>query len=205
MTRPALTRLAGDRRGATIIEFAIVLPVMLLMIMGFMELAYQAYVQSVLSGSVRKAGRDAGIEGGATRWTSIDAAVLSSVTQVSGTASIVSSSHFSYSSFTNVKVREPFTDQNGDGKYDAATDCFTDINGNQTWDADQGMASNQGGASDVAMYTLKIQYTRLFPLLGWLGWPSIAQLSASTIMKNQPYATQAAATPKKCCPNVGCS
>ena len=101
---------------------------------------------------------------------------------------------------------EPLSyDANNDGKYDAATDCFMDINGNQSWDADQGASGSQGGASDVAVYTLKIQYARLFPVPGWFGWPTNAQLTASTVMKNQPYATQAAATPKKCCPNAACS
>ena len=36
-----LHRLARDRRGVTIIEFAIVLPVMLLMMMGLGDLLYQ--------------------------------------------------------------------------------------------------------------------------------------------------------------------
>ena len=207
-----ISRLLRDRRGVTVIEFAIVAPVMLLMIMGFIELTYQTYVQSVLSGAVRKAGRDAAIELDQThystmaaKWNVIDTNVLSFVNSVAARATIVSSSHVSYSGFSNVKVPEPFSDNNNNGVYDPTTDCFTDINGNGTWDTDQGSTNSQGGASDVTYYTLRIQYPRLFPIPGWFGWSSIAQLKASTVMKNQPFTTQSAATPKTCCPSTGCS
>lgn len=199
-----VTGLRHERRGATIIEFAIVAPVMLLMIMGLMDICYQAYVQSVLSGAVRKAGRDAAIQGGQQNWTAIDQAVMTQVNQVSRTAVILSSTHLSYSDFTNVAVPEPFIDSNGDGKYNAATDCFTDVNGNTVWDSDEGASGSQGGASDVAVYTLKIQYPDLFPMASMIGWNPNQVLSATTILRNQPYATQAATSPKTCCPNQGC-
>ena len=63
MSRRPLARLRRDRRGVTVVEFAFVLPVMLVLMMGMMELGYQAYVQSVITGAVQKAGRDSGIQG----------------------------------------------------------------------------------------------------------------------------------------------
>lgn len=204
MTHRFLATLRQDGRGATLVEFALVAPVMLLMLMGFMEVTYQAYVQSVLTGAIRKAGRDAGIQGGQLNWSTIDQAVMNQVHTVSGNAAIFSSVHQSYSSFSKVKVPEPYTDSNGNGKYDIASECFTDTNGNGVWDADQGVTGSQGNASDVAVYTLTIQYPRLFPLSRWIGWSSTATLAGTTIMKNQPYATQAATSPKQCCPGTGC-
>ncbi len=204
MMRRAAARLRRDSRGTTIIEFALVAPVMLLMLMGFMEVTYQAYVQSVLSGAIRKAGRDAGIQGGQLNWTAIDQTVMKQVNRVARNATMSSSVHQSYASFSKVAVPEPYTDTNGNGKYDAATECFTDINGNGVWDADQGVVGSQGNASDVAVYTLTVQYPRLFPISRWVGWSPTATLVGTTIMKNQPYATQSATSPKQCCPGTGC-
>ncbi len=203
--RRLFARLRREIRGATIVEFALVAPVMLLLIMGFMEVTYEAYVQSVLNGAIRKAGRDAGIQGGQLNWSAIDQTVMNQVNRVSGTAKIYSSVHQSYSSFSKVSVPEPYTDSNGNGKYDVASECFTDVNGNGVWDSDQGVASSQGNASDVAVYTLTIQYPRLFPLAQWIGWSSTVTMAGFTILKNQPYTTQSASSPKQCCPGTGCS
>jgi Flp pilus assembly protein TadG len=201
----AVLQLRRDHRGVTIVEFALVVPVMLLLFMGLMEICYQGYVGSVLSGAVRKAGRDAGIQGGQQNWSAIDKAVMAQVNLVAKTAVIVTSTHQSYASFTNVAVPEPFSDTNGNGKYDSASECFTDINGNGVWDTDQGVGGSQGGASDVAVYTLTIQYPRLFPLARMMGWSANEVLSSTTILKNQPYTTQAANSPLTCCPGTGCS
>jgi len=199
MIRRLLTHLRSDRKGATILEFALIAPVALLMLLGFFEVTYQAYIQSVLTGAVRKAGRDGGIEGGGNKWAAIDAAVLAQIQRANPQATQAQpSTHLSYAAFTGVKVPEKFT---GSGStYNAATDCFTDTNGNGVWDADQGVSNSQGGASDVAVYTYYIQYPRLFPLLGWVNWGRTANLSATTMLVNQPYATQSATSPKTCCP-----
>ena len=59
-------RLRRDRRGATIMEFAIVSPVMLLLLMGLSDMLYQQYAQSILTGAVQKAGRASTIQGADT-------------------------------------------------------------------------------------------------------------------------------------------
>jgi hypothetical protein len=68
-------------------------------------------------------------------------------------------------------------------------ECFTDENGNGSWDADPGV-SGQGSASAVTLYTMTASYPRVFPVAGLLGWSSSTTISASTLLKNQPYATQ---------------
>jgi len=83
---------------------------------------------------------------------------------------------------------EPFTDSNGNGVRDPG-ECFTDENGNGSWDQDPG-AAGQGGASAVTVYTMTATYPRLFPVAGLLGWPKTQTISATTLLKNQPYATQ---------------
>lgn len=182
--RAVIARFAREQRGAAVVEFAIVAPVMLLTLMGLGDLTYQIYTQSVLDGAVQKAARDSGIEGSST--ATIDTAVQTVVKQVAPRATFVSTRK-NYDSFSEV-APEPFTDTNRNGVRDPG-ECFTDENGNGTWDADPGL-SGQGGASAVTLYTMSATYPRVFPVAGLFGWPSTQTISASTLLKNQPYATQ---------------
>lgn len=189
-------RLGADRRGVTLVEFAFVAPVLLMLIMGLGDLAYQAYVQSVLTGAIQKAGRDSGLE--TSDPTAIDDAVEAAVLQVAHKATFVPApTRESFSQFSDIGP-EPFTDSNGNGVHDA-TECFTDVNGNGTWDADPG-STGQGGASDVTVYTVSVKYPRLFPVATWIGWGKTVSLSAKTILKNQPYKAQTVTVAKTICP-----
>lgn len=206
----ARRRLAGDIRGTTAIEFAIIVPVMLSLIMGLGEIAFQGYVQAVLTGAVQKAGRDGSIQGGGANTDAIDATVVAQLKPLqsalaqncaAGTAvssAVWCSTRKSYASFVRI-APEPFIDSNNNGVYDAAKDCFTDTNGNGIWDADPG-ASGQGGANDVAVYTFTMSYPRIFPVFALMGLGQSVTLTGSTVLKNQPWATQATYTPKQVCP-----
>jgi Flp pilus assembly protein TadG len=191
-----MKRLLHDRAGAALVEFAMVLPVMLLMGMGLCEMAYQAYMQAILTGAVQKAGRDSAIEDAST--ATIDAAVLQAVKNINGNAAFVSGypSRKSYASYGYISP-ESFLDTNGNGARDAG-ECFTDVNGNGTWDADPGV-SGTGNAGDTVLYSVSVTYTRLFPLGIWMGWSRNATLSASTILKNQPWAVTASSSPATVC------
>jgi Flp pilus assembly protein TadG len=194
MTRRSVERWR-NQRGATIVEFALILPVMLTLIMGLSELAYQMYIQSILSGAVQKAGRDSAIQGGAQQTAAIDLAVMNVVWVAAKTATYTSTRK-SYSDFADI-APEPFVDTNKNGIRDKG-ECFTDINGNGVWDADPGL-SGQGGANDVTLYTMTITYPHLFPVAAWFGWPAKETTSASTLLKNQPYASQTVPTPATIC------
>lgn len=178
--------LRGDRRGAVLVEFAILAPVMLVMLMGIFDLLYQVYAQSILNGELQKAARDSGIEGGAANTAVIDAKVQTMVKKIAPSATFTSTRK-SYDTFSEV-APEPFTDSNGNGVRDPG-ECFTDENGNGSWDQDPG-AAGQGGASAVTVYTMTATYPRLFPIASLLGWPTTQTVSATTLLKNQPYATQ---------------
>lgn len=193
-----LHRLGRDRRGVTIIEFALVLPVMLLMMMGLGDLLYQEYAQSILSGAVQKAARDSGIEGGATTTAAIDGKVIDMVSIIvknmtnsctpTGTAATWCSTRKTYDSFSEVGTPEPFTDNDKNGVLDKG-DCFTDQNGNGQYDLDP-YVNGQGGASATTLYTMSITYPRIFPVAGLFKWPKTQTITATTLLKNQPYASQ---------------
>jgi len=183
---PALGRLARDDRGNPAVEFTLVLPLALMLMLGLGDLAYQAYLEAVLTGAVQKAARDSTIQGNATQTSVIDQKVIDAVKALAPRATFVSTRE-NYDNFSAIAA-EPFTDTNHDGIREAG-ECYSDVNGNGQWDSDPG-SSGEGGASDVSAYKMTVTYPRLFPLAWLIGWGSNATISAATYLKNQPYATQ---------------
>lgn len=194
--RRSLRRLRSDRRGVTAIEFAIVAPVMAIVIMGLGDLAYQVYAQAILDGALQKAGRDSAIQGGAENTSAIDARVLDQIRLISPHAEIYKVERKNYDTFGTVKP-EPFVDDNGNGKRDAG-ECYTDVNGNKNWDIDPGV-EGQGGANDVTKYSMTIRYPQPFPVMGMFGLSGTNDISSQTLLKNQPYATQTTTTAATVC------
>lgn len=204
--RRLLRRLRRNDRGVTIIEFAIVCPVMLMLMMGLGELAFQSYLQAVLTGALQKAARDSTIEGNGTSdaTTLIDNRVKTTIGRIIKTATWddvadpTKPIRENYSHFADVGP-EYFWDSNKNGKYDKNTECFLDSNGNGVWDADPG-TTGQGGANAVVVYQMGFTYPRLFPIYRVIGWPNTVHLSAETILKNQPYKYQNTADDARVCP-----
>ena len=57
-----------------------------------------------------------------------------------------------YDDFDDIGKPEPFTDENGNGAYDAG-EPYGDVNGNGQWDPDMG-AVGLGAPGDVVVYRL---------------------------------------------------
>jgi Flp pilus assembly protein TadG len=187
--------LGRDRRGVSTIEFALLAPVLFMVVLGLFDLMYGVYVRSVLEGAVVKAGRDSALENNAADQGAIDTKVRTMLASLGGGMTITTSRK-SYASFSLVKP-ETFDDQNRNGVRDSG-ECFDDVNGNGIWDADPGVGG-QGGANDVTNYTVTLTYNRIFPMAALVGWPRVQSLSASTLLKNQPYKTQTSNVVKSIC------
>lgn len=194
MMRGMLRRLRADARGATLVEFALVLPVVLILLMGMMDLSYQVYVQSILAGAVQRAGRLASLETGPGALDSIDAAVVTSLQPVAPGVTW-QSTRKAFADYSKVGP-EPFKDANNNRLRDAG-ECYSDTNDNGIWDADPGR-TGVGGASDTVVYTMTITYPRIF-WTGLLDNSSTVQATATTVLKNQPYNSQNAPTPVTRC------
>ena len=58
MSRPALrgflAGLGGDRRGVTAVEFALIAPALMLILLGVFDAGYNLYAASVLNGATQK-------------------------------------------------------------------------------------------------------------------------------------------------------
>ena len=192
-------RLLSDRRGVTVVEFAIIAPVMCLMMMGLGDMLYQMYAKELLDGAIQKAARDSAIQGGGQRTAAIDGEVMDMMSTImtrptpscatTPAASTFCATRRSYGVFSAAGP-EPFNDDNNNGQRDAG-ECYQDLNNSNTWDAVGSPGSaGQGAANDVTLYTIRVTYTRIFPVPQLLGWSANNTISAQALLKNQPYSSR---------------
>ena len=188
-------RLRDDERGITIVEFAIVAPVLCLMIIGFFDLGHRLYATSVLNGAMQEAARDSALEGGIASTATIDGDVTDIVHMVIPDAQMAFARR-SYSSFQDADQPEDFTDSTGAAADGICNDGepFTDMNDNGVWDADRGI-DGTGGARDAVLYTATATYDSFFPMSGFIGIPDTIVIRSSSILRNQPFSEQATRTP----------
>lgn len=178
--------IAADRRGATAVEFALGLPILLSLIMGGIEIGYSAYAQSVLSGAARDAAR-IGLTGAGTREQRIASriAALMQAFPKTGSAQVVVDSRV-YASFEDVDRPEPWVDGDGNGACNAG-ETFQDINGNNRWDRDMAR-TGLGGPGEVVAYEISYPLQPLFGFLGtFTGGDRAVNLTATTIIRNEPF------------------
>lgn len=186
----ASTRLLGDRRGVTVVEFGLLAPVLCLVLMGTADLLHRGYAQDILDGEMQQVARDSALEGAPLKLEEIDRRMTKRVRRVAidGEVEVARNATPDF-----LKANpERFTDEDGDGVYDRG-ECFDDTNENKIWDSDPGR-KGQGGANDVVRITTTIKYRRLFPMAGLLGWNRQQTLVSRTYLKNQPFAAQATST-----------
>lgn len=182
--RRHLRSLAGDSAGNAIVEFALVMPLLLLLIVGSLELAIMLLVGGSLEAAVLAASRygTTGYEGGVSREARIR--------QIIGerTFGLVDLDRATietlvYPSFSDIGHPEPFTDANRNGRYDAG-EPFIDINGNGQRDQDMGRPST-GGACDVVLYVVTYDTGPLTGLFQPITGPITHR--ASVAVRNEPY------------------
>jgi Flp pilus assembly protein TadG len=179
-----LRRLRRDTRGVTIIEFAMVVPVLLLLLLGFFDLGYRSYASSVLQGALHDAARMATV--GGYSMTQIDARVKTRLSNFA-TRSTVTTAASSYYDFAGVAQPEKIVGDTAPLNAYNAGDCFEDANGNNTYDADRGRGGT-GNSDDIVRYTVTITFPRILPMGALMGWGNTQTLTSNTVLRNQPYA-----------------
>ena len=176
--------LRRDSKGATIVEFALILPVMCMMLLGTLDLGYRAYVASVVQGALHDAARMATVGGVTT--AQVQTMVQNKLRAFSRNATITTTTR-SYDDYLAVKVPETITSDTAPlGVYNQG-DCFTDSNGNGTWDADRGRGGN-GGAEDVVYFEVTMTYPHIVPVGKLFGWSGNVTTTQNTVLRNQPFA-----------------
>jgi Flp pilus assembly pilin Flp len=184
--RLSLAALRRDAGGATIVEFAMILPVMCAMMVGVVDLGYRSYVSSIVQGALHEAAR-MGTVGGISNDT-IAAHVRSRLRAFSRNATVTVTTR-SYADFSGVKTPETITQDTVPlGQYNAG-DCYQDFNGNERFDLDRGR-TGMGNAEDVVYFEVDMVYPRIVPVGGFFGWSDNVEIEQNTVLRNQPYAAR---------------
>ena len=193
-----LQALRSDRAGATIVEFALVAPALLIVLLGGLDFSYRAYVHSLLQGSLNDAARRASVESpdmGGDKSVKIEDRVKEIVkgstdrVAPSGTLVVTQKNYFDFSGIGNPE--KIVKDVGGDGSYDEDDgDCFEDLNDNGTFDIDAGR-TGRGAANDVVFYNATLTMDALLPIRSFIGGEDKYVLRATTAVRNQPWQEQA--------------
>lgn len=174
-------------RGVSTVEFAMVAPFFLTMLMAIFNLAQMSYGAALLNGAVEEAARSNALETGNTAQADL---VVSNMIKAVLVDATITSQRTSYYDFADIGRAEQWNDANASGDCDNS-ESFVDENGNGDWDADIG-ADGNGGANDVVIYAVTVSYEPFFPMpMGNDGWGS-ASLQSTAVRKNQPFARQSA-------------
>lgn len=196
-----LIRLLRDQRGTTVVEFAVLSPVIFSLFFAGFDFGYTLYMQSVLQGAVNKAARDSTLETSTvtTAQNAIDQKVRDQVNVINQSATVdFTRAYFRTYADAATPTAETYNDTNSNGKCDN-NEIYVDKNGNGQYDKTTTVAG-QGGTRDAVVYTATLKYDRVFPLAGLLGWSNQVTLKSSTVLANQPYGERGDIQNRKCTP-----
>ncbi|NBO18658.1 MAG: pilus assembly protein [Proteobacteria bacterium] len=182
-----IRRFIRQQEGATIIEFAVVAPVLFLMLAGIIELGLILFTTSALEGATNvgaRIGKTGFTSGGLSR----EDYIRSEIVRLTGgflNTSQLNISILSYSSFSNIGQPEPCLSPTTPPCPGVSGVNFVDINGNNQWDADQGSAS-AGGSGSVVLYRVTYPWRLFTPIMASiLGSGGIYTITATSAVRNE--------------------
>lgn len=191
MSSAAPHRLAGlvrERRGIAVVEFALIAPILLLMICGAFEMGHIMYARSVLEGAMVQAARAASASLEASE-SEREAAMKDSIRGSMAVFTLPKGQSITidtkvYRDFSTA-YPENYTDANKNNRYDQG-EPFTDRNANGKWDPATPIPGSMGGPGDVVSYTAVFPKEILFGfLMSELSMGTAVNLNATTVVRNE--------------------
>lgn len=182
---PRLGDIRAEDGGATAVEFALILPVLLLFVVGSIESAITLFLGASIEAAVVEASRYGvtGSEAGVSRAERV-LEIVGERTYGLIDMDDVRMETLVYASFADIGQPEPFTDANGNAVHDEA-EAYLDVNGNGGWDPDMG-AAGLGGPSDVVVYRLTYAWGIVTPFMREILGESVRHVS-SIAVRNEPF------------------
>lgn len=184
----SISSLHSDRRGVTAVEFAIILPGLLTLICGSIEVGHMIFARVALEGAVVEASRlaTASLETAESTRTTTMRNYITKTMQPFPTApnkTIVIETKV-YRDFNTVRP-EDYNDVNRDGGWDLG-EPYTDRNQNGRWDPSSPIGGTLGGPGDVVSYSAVYPKRILFRFLAQpLGLGTEIPLRATTVVRNE--------------------
>lgn len=186
------TKFSSNEDGVSILEFALIAPLVMAMMLGTLDIGHSLFVRATLDGAVQDAARSSSLEGATseTQQDLIDERVASTIRELAPDAKVTVSRRYykTFSTAALARAKDVIEQSPGNLKCDRG-ESFMDANGNGVWDADGG-SDGQGGARDIVIITFKVSYPRLFPMAALLGWSANVEMQSESILANQPYGDQ---------------
>lgn len=178
-------RLVTTSTGASAVEFAIVAPFFITLVIGLLDISQMVYAKSVLSGAVQRAARESSLEtSNTTRADSIVREMMGPLLP----ASAIITTRVSYYDFADIGRKERWNDINNNGTCDNQ-ETYVDENRSGSWNPDVGVSGN-GGAGDVVLYRVTATYKSIFSMPFIPSTLNQRTLRATGVRKNQPFADQ---------------
>jgi Flp pilus assembly pilin Flp len=181
-----------DEAGIATMEFALIAPVVTVLLFGFLEFAWVQSARSALESATMKGARAIAASDCPTeREDILTQTIVKGMQHVKSTndelPKIESKAYGAQ--FGEVGEPEPFVDSpvTPNGKYDFG-EVFTDVNGNAKWDPDMGKSGSVGAAGQIVSYTATFRVKSLVPFIakrfgdGGDDYP----ISATTVIRNEP-------------------
>jgi len=196
-SRKTIRSFMRSATGSAAIEFAFLLPVLLVFLMGIIEYNMIMYASAVLQGATviaAREGKTGYTQSGMSQQDYIYGIVRTRVTGLldtsipasPGVAALQISSK-SYASYNAIGQPEPCISPTQPPCPGTPGVNFTDVNHNGVWDSDEGSAG-LGGQGDIVVYTVTYSWHVLTPIMSnFLGTNGVVTLSASSVAKNEPY------------------
>jgi len=176
-------RLRRDAVGVAALEFALVLPVLLLLFLGTIETAVMIFIDMTIESAVFEAARfGITVTPGISREQRVRQ-IVADHTYGLVDMDRVTIDTLIYARFADIGKPEPFVDQNGNHVYDLG-EPFTDVNGSGFWEADMGKVG-MGGWDDVVVYRVHYSWGIMTPLIRDLMGDSVEHVAAIAV-RNEP-------------------
>lgn len=205
----ATKRICANQSGVSVTEFGLIAPVVAVMIMGTFDIGHQMYVNTVLNGALQEVGRDSSLEGATntSEQLGIDNKLKATIEQVVPGASLYCEAtnaptppskpwvcvkrryYKTFSKAATAEAEDVIENPNDSNDRCDTGESFMDANHNGVWDEDGGN-TGQGGAKDVVIIEVKVNYDRLFPAAQMIGYGGSVELVSDSVIANQPYGQQ---------------
>lgn len=185
-------RLLKNEEGATMVEFAMIMPVFILLIFGLIEFSVIMFTKATMEGATSitsRLGKTGHMEEGMTRQQML-INLLTEKTSGILDPDLIEVTTLVYESFSDIGQSEPLmVDVNGNGQHDASDgDVYQDINGNGQWDDDLGQVG-LGGSGDIVVYKVHYPWTIKTPVMSSFltNAEGYFPLDVSVVVRNEPY------------------
>lgn len=183
-----LRRLWRASDGVSAIEFAVIAPVLLLLIFGIVEFATIMLVANIMENATSissRLGKTGYVAGGKSRSDTIRDSVIARAGGLIDAGKLTITSKY-YEQFDQIGDAEPWNDANHNGLAEVGE--YTDINGNGQYDADMGLAGF-GDAEDIVVYTIRYPWGIMTPIMREIVGDAQGEfpITAHAVVKNEPY------------------